>query len=53
MTVADPRDGTGGRFPFFLVGRAEKKILRPGHPLSEGLDLSLHEKKKKTDYHGK
>ena len=45
MTVADPRDGTGGRSPFFLVGRAEKKNLRPGLPLSEGLDPSLHEEK--------
>ena len=46
MRVADPRGAPGGPGPLIFSPKGgEKSFLRPGLPLSEGLDPSLHEEK--------
>ena len=48
MRVADPREGPGGPSPLIFSPKGREKVfLRPGLPLSEGLDPPLHEEKEK------
>ena len=44
--MADPREELGGPGPLIFNPKGREKVfLRPGLPLSEGLDPPLHEEK--------
>ena len=46
MRVSDPREEPGGPGSLIFNPKGREKVfLRPGHPLSEGLDPPLHEEK--------
>ena len=46
MREVDPQEGPGGPGPLIFSPKGREKVfLRPGLPLSEGLDPPVHEEK--------